>query len=126
VNELARALALIANRWLEAEPAELAHPLTLEDLRRRRFRHREHGCDLGASETQPPQRPDDLDTPRTGLTRLATRRRAAIAQTALSFIAVARHPLRTGLPGNPQLDRGIGDRPAILDDQPHHPAPLRQ
>jgi len=61
VDELARPRALVADRLLEPEPAELAHPRPGQDPRHRRERHAERLCDLGGGEALPSQLRDRLE-----------------------------------------------------------------
>src|SRR5438045_3920339 len=60
VDQLTRALALIAPSRLQTQPPELAHPDPRENPRDRRERHLEDLSDLRASESQPPERCDRL------------------------------------------------------------------
>src|SRR4051812_24880483 len=93
VDQLAGAFALIALRWLQAEPAELAHPDPGQDARDRRERPIEDLGDLGAGEPQAPQGRDHLDRVLVGAVGHTVRRRGTIEQPELTRGAVARDPL---------------------------------
>jgi hypothetical protein len=54
VDQLARPLALVADRGLQHQTTELAHPVALEDRADRRTRHVEQIRELRSSEPQPP------------------------------------------------------------------------
>jgi hypothetical protein len=103
VDQLAGAGALIAQRRLEPQPPELAHPEPGQDPRHRRQRHPRQLGDLSASEAKPAQRGDRLDPPLIDAVGHHDGRRRAIHQPRAPFDAIAR-----------QLD-ALGQQPAALD-----------
>ncbi len=78
VDQLTWPPAFVANGWLEAESAELAHPDPGQDPRHGRERHVEHLGDLRAGEPHPPQSSDRRDPLLTGSVRDPVRRRGPI------------------------------------------------
>jgi hypothetical protein len=126
VNELAWALALVALGGLQPEPAEPAHPDPGQNARDRRAGHVQDLGDLGAAETQPPQRRDRLDPPLVGAIGDQTRRRAAIHQPQITLDAIARDPLRARPRAHLSGRGGLCHRPALLEHPNNHPLPLSQ
>jgi hypothetical protein len=74
VDQLARALALVASRRQQAYPSEFAHPDPGEDPRHGRYGQAEHFGDLRTGEPQPPQRGDRMDPLPAGAVRDRPRR----------------------------------------------------
>ncbi len=93
MDQLAWPLALIADCWLEAEPAELAHPDPQQDPRDGRERHLKRLRDLRASEPQTPQRRDRLHPLLARAMRDAPGSRGAIQQPELALCSIATNPL---------------------------------
>ena len=75
VDELARPGALVADRRLEPEPAEPAHPDPRQDPGHSRERHRERLGDLRRGHPQPAQLRDRRDPVRVGPVSDPMRRR---------------------------------------------------
>src|SRR5450755_1243783 len=75
VDQLPRALTLVAHGGLKAEASELAHPDPRQDPRDGRERHVEHLSDLRGGGPQPPQRRDRFEPLVTGPVRDPMRRR---------------------------------------------------
>ena len=61
VDQLTGTSSLVALRWLQTEPAELAHPDPGQDPGHGRQRHIQSRGDLHGGHPQPPQRRDDLN-----------------------------------------------------------------
>jgi hypothetical protein len=83
VDQLARALALIALGGLEPQPAQAAHANPGQDPRDRRGCHPQQLGDLRTAKAQPSQRGDRLSAQLVGAIGEVLGRRAAIQQTAL-------------------------------------------
>src|SRR5512132_3761126 len=93
VDELARSGALEAKRLLEPDPPEPPHPRPLEHRRDCREGHSQRLRDLGRGEAQPAQMEDQLNALGGSAVGDAMRRRRAVVQALLAFVAVASDPL---------------------------------
>jgi hypothetical protein len=116
MDELARTRALVTDRLLEPDPAELAHPDPGHDSRNGRQRHPERLRDLSAREPQPPQLDDHLDTIRSGPVGDTARRGSTITQPSQTLEPIATDPL----PSTAATHTRGGSR------QPRPSSPLRQ
>src|ERR1017187_3742994 len=116
MDQLAWPLALIADCWLEAETAELAHPDAQEDPRDCRERHPERLSDLGTREPQPPKRSDRLHPLLARAMRDQVWSRRPIEQPGLALCSIATHPLASA----PDADFGglgrLRHRPRLINN----------
>src|SRR4029450_12394079 len=103
VDELARSGALEAKRLLETGAPEPPHPRPLEHRRDRREGHSQRLRDLGRGEAQPAQMEDQLNTLGGRGVGDAMRRRRAVVQALLAFVAVASDPLPRAADAPPRL-----------------------
>jgi hypothetical protein len=123
VDKLAGPRPLVADRLLEAEPAEFAHPDPGQDPGDRRERHPERLSDLGRGETQPPQLRDRLDTIRRPAVRDTLRSRRPINEAGFAGRRVSTDPLARTANADTRTRRRGGDRPTIIDNQLAQPTP---
>jgi hypothetical protein len=126
MDQLARTLALIADRRLEPEPAKLAHPDLGQDPRDRGACHPQALGDLCPGLSQPPQRGDRFDAPFIGSVGDPRRCRAAVLQAGLGVGEVALAPLAAGALAHSGGRGRLRERPALLEHPTDHQlAPLR-
>jgi hypothetical protein len=95
VDQLARPLAFVADRWFQAQASEFAHPIPFEDRADRRARDAEQVGQLGRGEPQPAQGPQQLLGARVGAIVDVSRRAGPIQQPNIALRPEASDPLRT-------------------------------
>src|SRR4051812_13145264 len=122
VDELTRALALVALGRHQAQAPELAHATPLEHRGDGRKRHSEQLGELGPGEPQPPKGTDRRDRVRVGAVGHRLRRRGTIAQSRRALTPKPRKPLARRPLADPGRPGRITDRPPIslnsIDQQP--------
>jgi hypothetical protein len=107
VDELARLCVLVADWLLEPDPAELAHPVSLEHDRDGRQRHPQRLGDLGRRHPQLPQRHDHRDPVSRCAVSDPPRRRRPVRKPCITFEPVAANPLPSAAHADPG---GLGRR----------------
>ena len=127
VDQLAGPLALVAAGGLEPKQAQPPQPDPGEDPGDGLLGHRQQLCDLGAGETQAPQRRDRLDAVLRRRVVHRVRRRGAIEQAGLTLGPEAADPLARRPPladlGGPGR---LSQRPILINDPPAEQAALVQ
>jgi hypothetical protein len=117
VDELARPRALVADRLLEPEPAELAHPNPRQDPGDGRERHSQRLRDLSRREAEPAQLRDHLDPIGRGAVCDMLRCRGAIVEAGQALKPVAASPLSRTANADSGRRCRRRDRPTLDDDE---------